>query len=45
MPESITITDNRNGQTVEIPIENGGVAASAWSKLSGRRTSRSPTCC
>jgi len=33
MPESITITDNRNGQTVEIPIENGGVAASAWSKL------------
>src|SRR5205807_7146281 len=33
MPESITITDNRSGQTVEIPIENGGVAASAWTKL------------
>ena len=33
MPESVTITDNRNGQSVEIPIENGGISASAWSKL------------
>jgi citrate synthase len=33
VPESVTITDNRNGQSVEIPIENGGVSASAWSKL------------
>jgi citrate synthase len=31
--ESITITDNRTGQTVEIPITNGGVAATEWSKL------------
>jgi citrate synthase len=33
VPESITITDNRNGQTIEIPIVDGGVAASEWSKL------------
>ena len=33
MPESVTITDNRNGQSVEIPIENGGVSAAAWTKL------------
>jgi citrate synthase len=33
VPESITITDNRTGQTLEIPIVNGGVAASEWSKL------------
>jgi len=31
--ESITITDNRTGQSVEIPIENGGVEATSWSKL------------
>src|SRR5262249_29690683 len=31
--ESITITDNRSGQAVEIPIEDGGVSAAAWSKL------------
>jgi citrate synthase len=33
VPESITITDNRTGQALEIPIVNGGVAASEWSKL------------
>ncbi len=33
MPESITITDNRTGSTVDIPIVNGGVAASDFSKL------------
>ena len=33
MPESITITDNRSGQAVEIPILNGGVAAADFSKL------------
>jgi citrate synthase len=33
VPESITITDNRTGQAVEIPIENGGIPATAWSKL------------
>jgi citrate synthase len=33
VPETITITDNRNGDSIEIPIVNGGVAASEWSKL------------
>ena len=33
MPESITITDNRTGQTIEIPIVDGGVSAAEWSKL------------
>ena len=33
MPESITITDNRTGESVEIPIDNGGVDAAEWSKL------------
>jgi citrate synthase len=31
--DSITITDNRNGNSLEIPITNGGVAASEWSKV------------
>ena len=31
--ESITITDNRTGESVEVPIINGGVDASAWRKL------------
>ena len=31
--ESVTITDNRNGQTIEIPIVDGGIAADQWSKL------------
>jgi citrate synthase len=33
VPESITITDNRTGESVEIPISDGGVDASAWRKL------------
>ncbi len=33
MAESVTIIDNRNGQSVEIPIVDGGVAAEEWSKL------------
>ncbi|WP_419919296.1 citrate synthase [Candidatus Poriferisocius sp.] len=33
MPESITITDNRTGESTEVPIVNGGVDASAWRKL------------
>ncbi len=33
MPESITITDNRNGETIEIPIVDGGVSAAEWAKL------------
>jgi citrate synthase len=31
--ESITITDNRTGESLEIPIQNGGVSAAEWSKL------------
>jgi citrate synthase len=31
--ESITITDNRTGESLEIPIENGGVSAAQWSKV------------
>jgi citrate synthase len=31
--ESITITDNRTGESIEIPITDGGVSASEWSKL------------
>jgi citrate synthase len=33
MAESITITDNRTGDSVEIPILNGGVNADDWRKL------------
>ncbi len=33
MPESITITDNRTGSSVEIPIVDGGVSADSWRKL------------
>ena len=35
MAESVTITDNRNGGSVEIPIVDGGVDAGAWKKLLG----------
>lgn len=33
MPESITITDNRTGESIEVPIVEGGVDAAAWRKL------------
>ncbi len=33
MADSITITDNRSGESVEIPIAEGGVSADAWRKL------------
>ena len=33
MPESITITDNRTGDAIEIPILNDGISATEWSKL------------
>jgi citrate synthase len=33
VPESITITDNRSGTSVEVPIANGGVSAAEWRKL------------
>jgi citrate synthase len=31
--ESITITDNRTGDSIEVPIINGGVDATEWRKL------------
>jgi len=31
--ESITITDNRTGESLEIPFENGGIPATQWGKL------------
>jgi citrate synthase len=33
VPESITITDNRSGESVEVPIVDGGVDAAEWRKL------------
>ncbi len=33
MPESVTITDNRTGQSVEVPIVNNSVDSSEWQKL------------
>jgi citrate synthase len=33
VPESVTITDNRTGQSIEVPIVDGGVAAAEWGKL------------
>ena len=32
MADSITITDNRTGQTFELPITNGGVSSTDWRK-------------
>jgi citrate synthase len=31
--ESITITDNRTGESIEIPIQDGGVDSTDWRKL------------
>ncbi len=33
--ESITVTDNRTGNSVEIPIQSGGVSSTEWAKLLG----------
>jgi len=33
--ESVTITDNRTGESIEIPIIDGGVDAGQWKKLLG----------
>ncbi len=33
MPESVTITDNRTGESVEVPLVNGGIDAKAWKRL------------
>jgi citrate synthase len=32
VPESITITDNRTGETFEVPIQNGGISSAEWRK-------------
>jgi citrate synthase len=32
VPESITITDNRTGESFEIPIQNGGIPSADWRK-------------
>ncbi len=33
MPETVTITDNRTGRSVEVPIVDGGVDAKGWSDV------------
>ena len=33
MPDSITITDNRTGDSIEVPIRDGGIDAKEWRKL------------
>jgi citrate synthase len=33
VPETITITDNRTGDSIEIPILHEGISAAEWSKL------------
>ena len=33
MAESVTITDNRTGESIEIPIASGGIDAGPWRKL------------
>lgn len=33
MPESITITDNRTGKAIEIPLQNGGISSDQWQKF------------
>ena len=35
MDESVTITDNRTGESIEVPIVDGGVDSTAWRKLLG----------
>jgi citrate synthase len=33
VPETVTITDNRTGESIEIPIADGGISATEFSKL------------
>ncbi len=33
MADSITITDNRTGESIEVPLVDGGVASAEWRKL------------
>ncbi len=35
MAETVTITDNRTGRTIEVPIENGAIRATALAELRG----------
>src|SRR5579875_707210 len=35
MAESVTVTDNRTGESIEIPIQNGGISATDFGKLVG----------
>ena len=35
MTDSITITDNRSGDSIDIPIIDGGIDAASWRKLLG----------
>ena len=31
--ETLTVTDNRTGQSIEVPIENGGISSRAFREL------------
>ncbi len=31
--ESVTVVDNRTGETIELPIEGGGISGAAWAKF------------
>ena len=42
MTESITITDNRSGESVEIPISGGAVDGAQWRELLGPVWFRDP---
>lgn len=33
MADTVTITNNRTGESIEVPVENGGVDAAAWRKV------------
>src|SRR6188472_4278179 len=33
MPDSITITNNRTGESIEVPITDGGIDSAEWRKL------------
>lgn len=33
MPDTVTITDNRTGESVEVPITDGGIDAAEWRRL------------
>jgi citrate synthase len=33
MPDTITVTDNRSGESFELPIDNGAISSAAWRKV------------